>query len=186
MWRLLLGTMGVKSLVQGLNAAATAGFEPRTVWSEVRRRNRLATAPPLWFQLKSFRSVLSDQPECCLFLQLAVIASAAFAEGPRFNFRSMSRALATFPLLPKLYFPFPFLSFSIFPCPFLFSSTLLEDRSQSTYEMAWWGHCSSTWSSRSMQHKNKANPSSSKYFEAPAKQFYICSSHFWLGVLLKG
>ena len=43
MWRLLLGTMGVKSLVQGLNAAATAGFEPRTVWSEVRRRNRLAT-----------------------------------------------------------------------------------------------------------------------------------------------
>ena len=47
MWRLLLGTMGVKSLVQGLNAAATAGFEPRTVWSEVRRRNRLATAPPV-------------------------------------------------------------------------------------------------------------------------------------------
>ena len=46
MWRLLLGTMGVKSLVQGLNAAATAEFEPRTVWSEVRRRNRLATAPP--------------------------------------------------------------------------------------------------------------------------------------------
>ena len=46
MWRLLLGTKGVKSLVQGLNAAATAGFEPRTVWSEVRRRNRLATAPP--------------------------------------------------------------------------------------------------------------------------------------------
>ena len=46
MWRLLLGTMGVKSLVQGLNAAATAGFEPRTVWSEVRRRNRLATASP--------------------------------------------------------------------------------------------------------------------------------------------
>ena len=45
MWRLLLGTMGVKSLVQGLNAAATAGFEPRTVWSEVWRRNRLATAP---------------------------------------------------------------------------------------------------------------------------------------------
>ena len=40
MWRLLLGTMGVKSLVQGLNAAATAGFEPRTVWSEVRRRTR--------------------------------------------------------------------------------------------------------------------------------------------------
>ena len=31
--------------VQGLNAAATAGFEPRTVWSEVRRRNRVATAP---------------------------------------------------------------------------------------------------------------------------------------------
>ena len=46
MWRLLLGTMGVKSLVQGLNTAATAGSEPRTVWSEVRRRNRLATAPP--------------------------------------------------------------------------------------------------------------------------------------------
>ena len=38
--------MGVKSLVQGLNAAVTAGFEPRTVWSEVRHRNRLATAPP--------------------------------------------------------------------------------------------------------------------------------------------
>ena len=35
--------MGVKSLVQGLNAAATAGFEPRTIWSEVRRRNLLAT-----------------------------------------------------------------------------------------------------------------------------------------------
>ena len=47
MWRLLLGTMGVKSLVQGLNAAATAGFEPKTVWSEVRRRNRLATTPTL-------------------------------------------------------------------------------------------------------------------------------------------
>ena len=46
MWRLLLGTMGVKSLVQGLTAAATAGFELRTVWSEVRRRNRLATTPP--------------------------------------------------------------------------------------------------------------------------------------------
>ena len=45
MWRLLLGTMGVKSLVQGLNAAATAGFEPRTVWSEVRHCNQLATAP---------------------------------------------------------------------------------------------------------------------------------------------
>ena len=44
MWRLLLGTMEVKSLVQGFYAAATAGFEPRTVWSEVRRRNRLATA----------------------------------------------------------------------------------------------------------------------------------------------
>ena len=54
MWRLLLGTMGVKSLVQGLNAAATAGFEPRTVWSEVRRRNRLATAPPLTDLLYSF------------------------------------------------------------------------------------------------------------------------------------
>ena len=39
--------MGVKSLVQGLNAAATAGFEPRTVWSEVRRRNRLALAAPV-------------------------------------------------------------------------------------------------------------------------------------------
>ena len=50
MWRLLLGTMGVKSLVQGLNAAATAGFEPRTVWSEVWRRNRLATAPPTFWQ----------------------------------------------------------------------------------------------------------------------------------------
>ena len=43
MWRLLLGTMGVKSLVQGLNEAAAAGFEPRTVWSEVRRRNRMAS-----------------------------------------------------------------------------------------------------------------------------------------------
>ena len=49
MWRLLLGTMGVKSLVQGLNAAATAGFQPRTVWSKVRRCNRLATAPPFWW-----------------------------------------------------------------------------------------------------------------------------------------
>ena len=49
MWRLLLGTMGVKSLVQGLNTAATAGFEPRTVWFEVRLRNRLATAS--WFVL---------------------------------------------------------------------------------------------------------------------------------------
>ena len=38
-------SLEVKSRVQGLNAAATAGFEPRTVWSEVRRRNRLATAP---------------------------------------------------------------------------------------------------------------------------------------------
>ena len=46
MWRLLLGTMGVKSLVQGLNAAATAGFEPRTVWSEVRRRNRIGHCAP--------------------------------------------------------------------------------------------------------------------------------------------
>ena len=46
MWRLLLGTMGVKSLVQGLNAAATAGFEPRTVWSEVRRRNRIGHCTP--------------------------------------------------------------------------------------------------------------------------------------------
>ena len=56
MWRLLLGTMGVKSLVQGLNAAATAGFEPRDVWSEVRRRNRLATAPPLdWRWIHTFR-----------------------------------------------------------------------------------------------------------------------------------
>ena len=56
MWRLLLGTMGVKSLVQGLNAAATAGFEPRTVWSEVRRRNRLATAP----SRMEFNFVLSE------------------------------------------------------------------------------------------------------------------------------
>ena len=54
MWRLLLGTMGVKSLVQGLNAAATAGFEPRTVWSKVRRRNRLTTAPP------SYMIIMSD------------------------------------------------------------------------------------------------------------------------------
>ena len=51
MWRLLLGTMGVKSLVQGLNAAATAGFEPRTVWSEVRRRNRLFSAAILFLWL---------------------------------------------------------------------------------------------------------------------------------------
>ena len=57
MWRLLLGTMGVKSLVQGLNAAATAGFEPRTVWSEVRRRNRLATAPPPLSHLYLYRHV---------------------------------------------------------------------------------------------------------------------------------
>ena len=54
MWRLLLGTMGVKSLVQGLNAAATAGFEPRTVWSEVRRRNRLATAPPTYESFQDY------------------------------------------------------------------------------------------------------------------------------------
>ena len=60
MWRLILGTMGVKSLVQGLNAAATAGFEPRTVWSEVRRRNRLATA---------LLSALSQFP-CLLFVQI--------------------------------------------------------------------------------------------------------------------
>ena len=59
MWRLLLGTMGVKSLVQGLNAAATAGFELRTVWSEVRRRNRLATAPPL--------GPLRGRNSCCLW-----------------------------------------------------------------------------------------------------------------------
>ena len=57
MWRLLLGTMGVKSLVQGLNAAATAGFEPRTVWSEVRRRNRLATAPPIIFSFYNRHSI---------------------------------------------------------------------------------------------------------------------------------
>ena len=60
MWRLILGTMGVKSLVQGLNAAATAGFEPRTVWSEVRCRNRLATA---------LLSALSQFP-CLLFVQI--------------------------------------------------------------------------------------------------------------------
>ena len=48
--------MGVKSLVQGLNAAATAGFEPRTVWSEVRRRNRLATAPLLFDVASSMTS----------------------------------------------------------------------------------------------------------------------------------
>ena len=60
MWRLLLGTMGVKSLVQGLNAAATAGFEPRTVWSEVRRRNRLATAPP-WASWASSPVKLQEQ-----------------------------------------------------------------------------------------------------------------------------
>ena len=58
MWMLLLGTMGVKSLVQGLNAAATAGFEPRTVWSEVRRCNRLATAP---LPLRLFYSILLHQ-----------------------------------------------------------------------------------------------------------------------------
>ena len=29
-----------------VNAAATAGFEPRTIWPEVRRRIRLATTPP--------------------------------------------------------------------------------------------------------------------------------------------
>ena len=62
MWRLLLGTMGVKSRVQGLNAAATAGFEPRTVWSEVRRRNRLATAPPSSFNLqKPFLSIAINE-----------------------------------------------------------------------------------------------------------------------------
>ena len=57
MWRLLLGTMGVKSLVQGLNAAATAGLEPRTVSSEVRRRNRLVTAPPLLTLFRCTRSL---------------------------------------------------------------------------------------------------------------------------------
>ena len=50
--------MGVKSLVQGLNAAATAGFEPRTVWSEVRRRNRLATA----------KVVVEARPVCTLLV----------------------------------------------------------------------------------------------------------------------
>ena len=49
--------MGVKSLVQGLNAAATAGFEPRTVRSEVRRRNRLATAPPHFLLKKTIPPV---------------------------------------------------------------------------------------------------------------------------------
>ena len=56
MWRLLLGTMGVKSLVQGLNAAATAGFKPRTVWSEVRRRNRIGHCerqPRDWIKSKN-------------------------------------------------------------------------------------------------------------------------------------
>ena len=52
--------MGVKSLVQGLNAAATAGFEPRTVWSEVRHRNRLATAPPFLKILKEIPSAGSN------------------------------------------------------------------------------------------------------------------------------
>ena len=84
MWRLLLGTMGVKSLVQGLNAAATAGFEPRTVWSEVRRRYRLATAPPhlaeriwhmhMWREIHTcLKSVLfsDNRIECVRFLNSA-------------------------------------------------------------------------------------------------------------------
>ena len=33
MWRLLLGTMGVKSLVQGLNAAATSYISLNKLWS---------------------------------------------------------------------------------------------------------------------------------------------------------
>ena len=62
MWRLLLGTMGVKNLVQGLNAAATAGFEPRTVWSEVRCRNRLATAPLKILEGVTFCGGLEELP----------------------------------------------------------------------------------------------------------------------------
>ena len=68
MWRLLLGTMGVKSLVQGLNAAATAGFEPRTVWSvwsEVRRRNRIGHCAsgysPVFSQPNVRKSILRYQ-----------------------------------------------------------------------------------------------------------------------------
>ena len=77
MWRLLLGTTGVKSLVQGLNAAATAGFEPRTVWSEVRRRNRLATAPPnLALRLKRPLDTLGHVVELLLRKRYNV-----FAEG---------------------------------------------------------------------------------------------------------
>ena len=67
MWRLLLGTMGVKSLVQGLIAAATAGFEPRTVWSEVLCRYQLATAPPILKHFWDFLKLLTFFPlPCCL------------------------------------------------------------------------------------------------------------------------
>ena len=55
--------MGVKSLVQGLNAADTAGFEPRTVWSEVRRRNRFPTAPFFSFQKKKEKQKLYCQED---------------------------------------------------------------------------------------------------------------------------
>ena len=66
LWRLLLGTMGVKSLVQGLNAAATAGFEPRTVWSEVRRRNRLATALfPSLEEIYAYSSTIATRSQSC-------------------------------------------------------------------------------------------------------------------------
>ena len=74
MWRLLLGTMGVKSLVQGLNAAATAGFEPRTVWSEVRRCNRLATAPPS-LQALMHRLTLTDHTR--VFAMATVVCTEA-------------------------------------------------------------------------------------------------------------
>ena len=48
MWRLLLGTMGVKSHVQGLNAPAMSGFEPRTVWS---KSDAVTDWPPLLLQV---------------------------------------------------------------------------------------------------------------------------------------
>ena len=78
MWRLLLGTMGVKSLVQGLNAVATAGFEPKTAWSEVRRRNRLVTAPPPLLNRAADRGPI-QMYDACTF-SMAEIAGHALTD----------------------------------------------------------------------------------------------------------
>ena len=89
MWRLLLGTMGVKSLVQGLNAAATAGFEPRTVWSEVRRRNRLATAPALLALFPRRSKMACPSDEYCFTCICSLVAETGAAHF--FLFRSPSK-----------------------------------------------------------------------------------------------